>query len=158
MLKIVKGYTAEIEYTGKRYVPFNVNGKDCNGGDMAEIAVKSAYNLPAVKDGNGAFDVTDDIPEFNASVKSGAATLVNRVLGNNFDEIVTAYMENTHSKNVWYAIPDIEKKCVAIYQMTLAEFEKYLKLFARFDPDRKVIRLRKDSAKNQAWLDMMARG
>lgn len=158
MKKFTLTYTAEITFTGKRFVPYSFNGKDYNGGDIIEIASKSGLGLNPVKDGNGAYDITDDIPEFNASVKSSAATLVNRVLGNDFDEIVTAYFETVHSKVVWYGVIDINRKTVTIYEMNHAEFKQYLKLFARFDKSRKVVRLNKDAvSKNLRWLETKSR-
>ena len=130
-----------------------------NGGDANEMQTKAVHGLPAVKDGNGAYDVTDDIPEYNASVKSNAATLVNRVLGNDFDSTVKAYFETVHSKNVWYAVSDYEKHTITIYKMNHDEFKEYLKRFSKFDETRKVIRLNKDAvSKNLRWLEMKSRG
>lgn len=159
MRKFILDYLVNIIFTGKRQVPYNINGKDDNGGAANECAVKSGLGLPAIKDGNGAFDVGDDIPEYNASVKSSAATLVNRKLGNNFDEVINAYFEQVHSKVVWYSVIDIEHKQVTVYEMNHKEFRQYLKLFSRFDETRKVIRLNKDAkSKNLYWLEQHARG
>ena len=159
MRKFILDYLVNIIFTGKRQVPYNIDGKDDNNGTANEVAVKSGLGLPAVKDGNGAFDITDDIPEYGASVKSSAATLVNRKLGNNFDEVINAYFEQVHSKVVWYSVIDIEHKQVTVYEMNHKEFRQYLKLFSRFDETRKVIRLNKDAkSKNLYWLEQNARG
>jgi hypothetical protein len=159
MRKFILNYLADIIFTGKRQVPYSINGKDDNGGTASECAVKSGLGLPPVKDGNGAFDVTDDIPEYNASVKSSAATLVNRKLGNNFDEVINAYFEQVHSRWIWYSVIDIEHKQVTVYEMDHKEFRQYLKLFSRFDASRKVVRLNKDARSvNLRWLEMKARG
>lgn len=159
MRKFILDYLVDIIFTGKRQVPYNINGKDDNGGTANECGVKSGLGLPPIKDGNGAFDTTDDIPEFNASVKSSAATLVNRKLGNNFDEVVNAYFEQVHSKNIWYSVLDIEHKQVTVYEMNHTEFRQYLKLFSRFDASRKVVRLNKDAKSvNLRWLEMKTRG
>lgn len=159
MRKFILDYLANIVFTGKRFVPYSINGKDDNCGAANECAIKSGLGLPATKDGNGAFDVTDDIPEYSASVKSSAATLVNRKLGNNFDEVVNAYFEQVHSKIVWYSVIDVEHKQVVVYEMNHKEFRQYLKLFSRFDESRKVIRLNKDAkSKNLYWLEQHARG
>ena len=158
MRKFIVEYTAEIIYTGKKQVPYNINGKDDNNGCAVECGIKSGLGLSAVKDGNGAYDITDDIPEYGVSVKSSAATLVNRPLGNDFDTIVNAYFETVHSKLIWYGVLDTVKKAVTVYEMTHAEFRQYLKLFSRFDASRKVIRLNKDAAsKNLHWLEMKSR-
>ena len=139
--------------------PFTLDRKTYfNGGDANEIQVKAVHGLPAVKDSNGAYDVTDDIPQFSASVKSNAATLVNRVLGNDFDSTIKAYFETVHSKNVWYAVSDYEKHTITVYKMNHIEFREYLKRFSKFDETRKVIRLNKDAAsKNLRWLDAKSR-
>lgn len=158
MRKFMVEYTADIIFTGKKQVPYNINGKDDNGGTATECGIKSGLGLPAIKDGNGAFDITDDIPEYNASVKSSAATLVNRPLGNNFEEVVNAYFEKVHSKWIWYGVIDIITKTVTVYEMNHQEFRQYLKLFSRFDESRKVIRLNKNAtSKNLAWLDRKTR-
>ena len=158
MRKFILDYTADIIFTGKKHVPYNINGKDDNGGAAVECGVKSGLGLPAVKDGNGAYDVIDDVPEYNASVKSSAATLVNRKLGDNFDEVVNAYFETVHSKVVWYGVIDTMKNAVTVYEMNHKEFRQYLKLFSRFDDSRKVVRLNKDAAsKNLRWLEMKSR-
>lgn len=159
MRKFILEYTADIIFTGKRQVPYNINGKDDNGGVAVECGIKSGLGLPAVKDANGAYDVTDDIPEYNASVKSSAATLVNRKLGDNFDEVVNAYFDTVHSKIVWYGVIDTIKRAVTVYEMNHKEFRQYLKLFARYDNSRKVVRLNKDAASvNLRWLEQHARG
>ena len=158
MRKFILDYTADIIFTGKKQVPYNINGKDDNGGCAVECGIKSGLGLPAVKDGNGAYDVTDDIPEYNASVKSSAATLVNRKLGESFDEVVNAYFKTVHSKIVWYGVIDTMRRAVTVYEMNHNEFKQYLKLFSRFDPARKVVRLNKDAqSKNIAWLERKSR-
>jgi hypothetical protein len=158
MKKFTLDYTADIIFTGKKFTPYSINGKSDNAGAAVECAIKSGLNLPAVKDSNGAYDVTDDVPEYGASVKSSAATLVNRPLGDNFDAVTNAYFETVHSKVVWYGILDIAKKTVTVYEMDHAEFLEYLKRFSRFDETRKVIRLNKDAvSKNLHWLEMKSR-
>lgn len=158
MRKFILEYTAEILFTGKRFTPYSINGKDDNAGTATECGVKSGLGLPAVKDGNGAYDVTDDIPEYGVSVKSSNATLVNRPLGNDFDTVVNAYFETVHSKLIWYGVLDTVKKAVTVYEMNHAEFKQYLKLFSRYDSSRKVVRLNKDAvSKNLRWLEMKSR-
>lgn len=160
MKKMIKQFNVTVHYDeekrGAHYTMDFVHYG--NGGDAAEWVTKDACGLDATKDGNGAYDVTDDIPEYNASVKSSAATLVNRPLGNTFEEVVNAYFENVHSRVIWYSVADFAKKIVTIYEMNHAEFAEYLKRFSRYDTSRKVIRLNKDAAsKNLYWLERKAR-
>lgn len=160
MLKMIKTFDVNVYIDdtrrGARYTMDFVHYG--NGGDASEWVTKDSVGLDATKDANGAYDVTDDIPEFNASVKSSAATLVNRPLGNDFDTVVNAYFETVHSKVIWYSVADFAKKVVTIYQMNHAEFRQYLKLFSRYDASRKVVRLNKDAAsKNLRWLEIKSR-
>lgn len=159
MTKEVFTMMLAIIFDGFRGAPYTIDGiNHFNNGEANEMQAKAVYGLPAVKDSNGAFDTTDDIPEFNASVKSSAATLVNRPLGNNFDEVIEAYFEQVHSKNIWYSVSDYEARTVTIYKMNHSEFRQYLKLFSRFDASRKVIRLNKDARSvNLRWLEMKSR-
>lgn len=153
MKKVTYRFTAEIVFTGKKNVPYCVNGLDMNTGDATEIAIKSALKLTEKKDGNGAYDQTDDIPQFHASVKSSHATLVNKQLGIDFESTLDIYFKNVHSKAVWYGVPQFEQKTVTVYKMSHEEFRQYLKLFATFDSSRKVIRLNRDAkSKNLYWL------
>jgi hypothetical protein len=160
MKKMIKRFNVAVHYDAKKRgahytMDFVHYG---NGGDAAEWVTKDAFGLDATKDANGAYDMTDDIPEYNASVKSSAATLVNKPLGDDFNSTMTAYFETVHSKVIWYSVADFAKKIVIIYEMNHAEFSEYLKHFSRFDASRKVIRLNKDAtSKNLHWLERKSR-
>jgi len=157
MFKVIRAFDVAFKYVSEHArAHYTIDGEHFfNGGDACEMAVKSAFGLNPVKDSNGAFDVSDDIAEFNASVKSSAATLVNRPIGNDFDSILDAYFAQVHSNNFWYVTADFNRKMVTVYQMNADEFRDYLKRFSRFDPKRKVIRLNKDAdSKNLHWLNL----
>lgn len=160
MKKMIKRFNVTVHYDeekrGAHYTMDFIHYG--NGGDATEWVTKDACGLDATKDGNGAYDVTDDIPEYNASVKSSAATLVNKPLGDDFNSTLQAYFETVHSRVIWYSVADFAKKTVTIYEMSHAEFSEYLRRFSRYDTSRKVIRLNKDAtSKNLYWLERKAR-
>ena len=79
--------------------PYSLNGGESwtNGGELKEVLFKSCLGLEAKKDACGAYDKTDDVPELGASVKSSKATLVNKVLGYDFDSVKRHYFATVHS-------------------------------------------------------------
>lgn len=147
----------EIRKSGVKGVPYCVNGKNCNGGEAAEIAYKDALGLAAVKDANGAFDITDDIPELGASVKSKGFTLVNRKLGDTKDAILDAYFEAVHSTSFHYIRIDDTFEKLTAYIMNATEFRTFLQKFGKMEAGRNVIRVRNETAEVVRWLDRSAR-
>ena len=136
--------------------PYSLNGGEnyMNGGDFREVMFKSCLGFNAVKDAWGRYDMTDDVPEIGASVKSSKATLVNKVLGYDFNSVKAHYFATVHSTQwVWVSINN--EKLIAYY-MNAAEFESFLDTWARFDKDRKVIRFKAESLKMLQWLDERA--
>ena len=136
--------------------PYSLNGGESwtNSGELKEILLKSVLGLPAVKDACGAYDKTDDVPELCASVKSSKATLVNRVLGYDFESVKRHYFATVHSTLwIWVAIHDEE---LTAYYMNAAEFESFLDSWASYDKDRKVIRFKAESGKMLRWLEERA--
>ena len=147
-------YTFDPAHTG---APYTLDGVHyVNAGEWKEVLLKSTLGYAPKKDGNGAYDKTDDIPELNASVKSGKATLVNKVLGESFTEIKTQYMANVHS-NLWIWVTVIDDEVVAYY-MNKEEFGSFLDTWAGYAADRKVIRFKADSGKMLRWLDERCEG
>lgn len=148
--------TINIEYTFSpiehRGAPYSVDGIHwMNGGELSEIVDKSIRGLEARKDANTSYDKGSDIEETATSVKSGNATLVNKVLGENFEEIQKVYFETCHSTNWdWVVILD---DTAIIYNMNRVEFKEFMNTFGRFCADRKVIRFLKTSTKMLKWLD-----
>lgn len=149
---VCKPYTFDPAHKG---APYTFDGlRYVNGGEWKEVELKAALGYAAVKDANGAYDKTDDIPELRASVKSGKATLVNKVLGESYTEVKAVYMATCHStKWIWVSIRDEE---LSAYYMDAAEFSRFLDTWAGFDSDRKVIRFKQESNKMLQWLDNMA--
>ena len=136
--------------------PYSLNDGESwtNAGEWKEILFKAALGYAAIKDANGRYDMTDDVPEIGASVKSGKATLVNKVLGYDYDSVKAHYMATVHStKWVWVSIHDDE---LTAYTMDKDEFSKFLDMWAGFDKDRKVIRFKQESLVMLRWLDDMA--
>lgn len=136
--------------------PYSLNDGESwtNAGEWKEVLFKAALGYAAVKDANGRYDMTDDVPEIGASVKSSKATLVNKVLGYDFNSVKAHYMATVHStKWVWVSIHDDE---LTAYEMNKEEFSLFLDVWAGFDKDRKVIRFKTESLKMLRWLDDMA--
>ena len=136
--------------------PYSLNGGESwiNGGELKEVLLKACLGFEAKKDACGSYDKTDDVPEIGASVKSSKATLVNKVLGYDFESVKRHYFATVHSTTwVWVAIHDEE---LTAYYMSAAEFENFLDKWASFDKDRKVIRFKAESGKMLQWLDERA--
>lgn len=146
---LVKAFQFDANHSGAHY-SFDGGSHWCNFGEFAETHFKACLNLKAEKDANTPFDKGDDIPEYSASVKSSKATLVNRVLGNSFEETKALYFENVHSKRfVWVSIQDTE---LTAFWMDASEFENFLNEFSSFDKSRKVIRFKAESKRMIQWL------
>lgn len=136
--------------------PYSLNGGESwtNGGELKEALFKACMGFEAKKDACGAYDKTDDVPELCASVKSSKATLVNKVLGYDFESVKRHYFATCHSTLwVWVSIHDEE---LTAYHMDAAEFENFLNNWASFDKDRKVIRFKAESGRMLRWLEERA--
>lgn len=133
--------------------PYSLNGGEnwMNHGDLCEAMFKSVLGLEAKKDACGSYDKTDDVPELGASVKSGNCTLVNKVLGYDFDSVKKFYFATCHSTSwVWVSIKD---ETLTAYYMSREEFENFMDNWASFAKDRKVIRFKKESLIMLNWLE-----
>lgn len=143
-------FTFDASHKG---APYTIDGGAhwMNGGDFAEIALKNAFGLPAVKDGNGDFRDVSDIPEYNLSVKSSKATLTCVKLGNSAEEILANFFSVCASdKFAWVIILD---NVVNAYIMNAVEFKNFALTWGRYDASRQVIRFKTSSAKMVAWLE-----
>ena len=132
--------------------PYTVDGIHyMNGGDFAEVAFKAVNGFDPTKDANGRYDLTDDVPELNASVKSAKATLVNKILGHDFDSSFAKYLQTVHSNSwVWVAIID---EVVNWWTMDKKEFSDFTKAFGYWAKDRNVIRFKTTTSKMIAWFE-----
>jgi desulfoferrodoxin (superoxide reductase-like protein) len=95
--------------------------------------------------------MTDDIPENGASVKSSKATLVNMVLGFDFQSVKAHYMATVHSTRWIWVSHSAEE--VTMYEMDKEEFSEFMDMWSSFDKDRKVIRFKAESQKMLRWLE-----
>lgn len=132
---------------------YSTNGGEnwMNHGDFCEVIAKDALGFPAYKDANGTYDKTSDIPALRASVKSSKATLVNKVLGYDFDSCKSMYFATVHSTMwIWVSLID---DTVTLYYMNAVEFEAFLDKWATFDKSRKVIRFKVESGIMREWLE-----
>ena len=125
-----------------------------NNGEFIEGVRKSVLGLSAKKDANTSYEKGSDIPERNESVKSGKATLVNKVLGENMEETLEQYFKTVASTSFsWNFILDNN---LVSYVMNASEFREFIKAWARFDAGRKVIRFKDTTADLITWLNAKA--
>ena len=142
-------YTFDPTHKG---APYTFDGSHwSNHGDFIEIMVKYHMGFDPRKDGNGAYDVTSDIAEIRASVKSSKATLVNKKLGDDMAESLDTYFRNTHSNKFFFG-HDIDGE-LHVYMMNAAEFRTFCETFANYDKGRQVVRFKSASGKMLSWLD-----
>ena len=153
MKKLIK--TIDFEY---HFIPEHKGAPftfDCihymNAGDFKETAFKKVFGYGDRKDANTPFDKGSDIPELNASIKSGKATLTSVNLGNNFDEVKHNYFERVHSI-AWIYVTIIDNSLVA-YIMNKTEFSSFMDTFGNYCNDRHVIRFKADSGKMIKWFE-----
>lgn len=152
MNKISSRKLIPFSKTGHKGAPWLCLDKQMNFGDVAEIQTR--YILTGTispKDGNTPFDKGSDIPELSCSVKSGKATLTSRKLGDNFEQVLKAYFQQTAS-TLWAWYIQVDERGL-IYLMNAQEFEAFTREFARFDKRRQVIRYKTSSGKMIAWLE-----
>lgn len=141
-------YTFDPTHKGTNYT---FDGEQwVNGGEFAEIVTKSVLGYKAEKDANGSYDTTSDIEELNASVKSSRFTLVNKVLGDTFEETINRYFETVHSTR-WIYTVTIEDTAI-LYTMDKAEFKAFLNTFCGLN-ERKLVRCKHTTTKMLQWLD-----
>lgn len=148
--EIPVAYIFDPDHKGAHY---SVNGGEnwLNNGDFSEIILKAALGYTAVKDACGRYDMGDDVPEENASVKSSGATVVNIVLGYDYQSVKACYFATVHSTK-WYWVSHTAEELTA-YEMNAEEFAEFMDGWAKFDPDRKVIRFKSESQKMLRWLE-----
>ena len=133
--------------------PYTIDGGAhyMNAGDFAEIALKHALGLPAVKDGNGDFRKVSDIPSLCMSVKSSRGTLTSVKLGNSFNEVISNFFPVCASNRfAWVVLID---GMIHAYIMNADEFKAFIMKWGGYDADRHVIRFKITSAKMIAWLE-----
>lgn len=142
-------YTYNPEHTGAPYTLDN--NRYFNAGELNEIVRKSCKGLTPKKDGNGKWCDCSDIPELCESVKSSKATLCSEKIGKDFDEIVTNFINGVASVQFsWNVIVDDVQ---VTYIMNKSEFETFVRVWASFAKDRRVVRFKATSGKMLAWLD-----
>lgn len=122
-----------------------------NNGEFTETIVKACLGFNASKDANTPYDMGSDIEEIKASVKSSKATLVNKKLGQNLEEVLDTYFKNVHSTSfIWGIVMDEE---LTVYVMNAKEFRPFIENFANFDKSRQVVRFKATSGKMLNWLE-----
>ena len=148
-------YPVSISYQfdpSHRGAPYTFDGVHyMNGGEFTEAMVKAHMGFDARKDANTPYDMGSDIEEIRASVKSSKATLVNKKLGQNMEEVLDTYFQNVHSTSfIWGVVMD---ENLTVYTMNAKEFRPFIEAFANFDKSRQVVRFKATSGKMLNWLE-----
>lgn len=148
--------TIRISYiykADKKFTPYSFDGGAhwCNCGEAREVFDKAVKGFEAKKDACTSYDIASDIEETHTSVKSSKATLVNKILGQDFDETLATYFKNVASNN-WDWVVKVDEE-IKIYNMNRKEFETFTREWATWDKDRKVIRFKSSSGKMIKWLE-----
>lgn len=154
MIKTVSPINFEYIYSPVEHkgAPYSLDGEHWfNHGDLCEIADKSSRNLPLTKDANTPYDKGSDINDLRISCKSSHCTLVNKVLGYDYESVKAMYFATCHS-TTWDYITIINDEII-IYTMDKEEFSKFMDAFAGFAKDRKTIRFKNETLKMLKWLD-----
>ena len=146
------GYHFDANRSGAKY---SFDGAHwMNAGDFKETALKLVRGLGASKDANTPYNVDSDIPQTHTSVKSSKATLVNKVLGESFEEAEAYYFETVASTN-WSWVSVVDETLVE-FNMNAEEFREFMETWAGWDKSRKVIRFKAESLKMLSWLEARA--
>ena len=147
---ITIAYQFDPAHKGAPY-SFNMGESYVNHGEFAEVVAKHALGYAPTKDANSAYDMASDIAELRASVKSSKATLVNRVLGYDFQSTKAHYMATVHSTSwIWASVGTEE---VTLYYMNAEEFSDFINAWGYWAADRKVIRFKAESGKMLRWFE-----
>ena len=143
-------YIYNAERKGAKYSLDGV--KYMNHGEYAECLAKSVLGFEAKKDANTRFDMGEDIPELNASVKSWNCGLTDMKLADNKEEYLAKFwaMSNPSVNYIW--VYDYADK-VDLWFMTSDEFKKFVDDLGFWDEYAKKIRFKICNNKINAWLE-----
>lgn len=112
--------------------PYTLDGETWyNRGELLEVLCKAAFGLKAVKDANGAYNVTCDIPELSASVKSAKSSLTSRKLGETVADCVESYMADVVATRFLWV--ELDGDYLEVFEMTAAVFKKFANRFGKMD-------------------------
>ena len=132
-----------------------------NNGHHAEQVLTFSLTGELRKAGNLPFDQGSDIPEFNLSVKSGGATLMNGKLctRDTKEGIIDEFITRSASSNFAFVVKDFS----VAYIMNAIEFRAFCDKFSNIGHDSKQnggrvkVQIYKQSKKMINWFaDMMA--
>lgn len=147
-------YTVSLAYTfdpAHKGANYSLDGQHwINGGEFAEVITKAVLGFEATKDPNSRYDLASDIEELQVSVKSSRFTLVNKVLGDSFEESLNRYFETVHS-NLWIYTVVVDDSAI-LYYMDKEEFKSFVEAFCFFN-ERKAIRCKATSGKMIKWFE-----
>lgn len=155
-----KTYTNEMPYhfdPAHKGAPYYFEGAYKNNGEFCESVVKFHMGLAHAVNPATSYDMGSDIPELNASVKSGGASLA-CVYGESMEAIMAEYFANVHS-TLWIYVVMIDDSVIE-YHMEAKEFKNFLNAFGYMtkesSKDAYKIRIKKTSGKMLKWLDAQA--
>lgn len=126
-----------------------------NSGEFLDCALRRelGYTDWDVKDSTH-FSKDSDISDLRCSIKSGACSLYNEFLGDNFADGLAKYFELVQS-TMW-AFCTLENNVMSVYTMTADEFCEFATLFGRWDSYKKKVKIKAQSKKMCLWLNTMA--
>lgn len=142
-------YTFDPNHKG---APYTINGdKWLNAGQLKQILRIACLFGKITGPDKVPYNVDSDIPELHESIKSSKATLVNMILGEDFESTLNTYFATTAStSHSWVMIIDEQ---IVTYIMNLNEFREFTEHFGWYDKDRKVIRYKAESTKMIKWFE-----
>ena len=144
-------YIYNAERKGAKY---SLDGgvKWMNHGEYAECLAKSVLGYKAEKDANTRFDMGEDIPELNASVKSHNCGLTDMKLADNREEFLEKFWAMS-TKGVTYIWVYDYADMVDIWFMNEDEFKMFVEECSTWDEYAKKIRFKLCNNKINAWLE-----
>lgn len=145
MKKMLIKYNVKVLYDPLRpKAHYSLDGVHwMNAGELAECLLKAGFGLEPRKDASTRYDVEDDIPTLNASVKAHKFSLCNVVLGETREETIEKFFATVHANKFYYVANETEKRMngeLEVYEMSKDEFREFVELFGAWEEGRKIVR------------------
>lgn len=142
-------YIYNADRKGAKYT---LDGKHyMNHGEYCECLAKHMLGYEVSKDANTRFDMGEDIPELNASIKSWNCSLTDMKLGNTKEEFLAKFWEMSNATT--YMWIDDYADMVDIWEMNETEFKAFIEMFGSWDNYSKKIRIKISINKIRTWLE-----
>lgn len=142
----------EIAKTNLKYLPYSINGKYCNNGELCEEALKICLNAKEKRlRNNRPFYNSTDIEELGISVKAYKATIPNMNGSSDKLSLIDSYITQDVAKMYAYCIFNFNTMTLTTIYFTPAEFAKLLYDLGSYDKNRQVVRLYKADSTVLKW-------